>query len=403
MVDPDNIGTGQPVRLRHDFIQDPHPLYRDLRSKGPVHPVILGKGVRAWLVTGYDDARTLLNDHRLSKDNARARELFPPGTAGGNDSLLSANMLHTDPPDHTRLRALVAKAFTARAVARLQPRIEHVVGDLLDRLPTESTVDLVQSFALPLPISMICSLLGVPSADHDKFADWTRPFVTESGPDDIREAEAATTEYLTGLIAAKREAPNEDVLSALAQVSDRGDRLSADELLAMAFLLILAGFETTVSLISNGVLTLLRNPSQLALLRTNPDLIPRAVEEFLRIESPINTATNRFTVEPVRVGDTEIPPGEFVVIALLSANHDAHHFSDPDQLDITRHSNPHLAFGHGIHHCLGAPLARLEGKLAFQGLLSRFQSISLADDQEITYTNSILVRRINSLPIRVRR
>jgi cytochrome P450 len=402
MVDSVDGGTDGPLRLRHDFVQDPHTLYRALRPKGPVHRVVLGRGVRAWLVTGYDEARALLNDPRLSKDNARARELFPPGTAGGNDSTLSANMLHTDPPDHTRVRTLVAKAFTARAVARLRPRIEQTVSELLDELPTDSTVDLVQSFALPLPISVICSLLGVPSSDQDKFAGWTRPFVTESKPDDIREAEAATTEYLTSLIAGKRRTPGEDVLSALVLASDRGDRLSADELLSTTFLLILAGFETTVSLISNGVLALLRDPGQMTLLRSKPDLIPRAVEEFLRIESPVNTATNRFTVEPVRVGNTVIPPGEFVVIALLSANHDEHHFNDPEQLDITRDSNPHVAFGHGIHYCLGAPLARLEGVVAFRGLLSRFSSISLVDE-EITYSSSILVRRLNALSVRVRR
>lgn len=389
------------MRLNRAFVQDPHSLYRELRSKGPVHPVILREGVRAWLVTGYDESRALLNDPRLCKDNARARELFPPGTAGGNDSVLSANMLHTDPPHHTRLRALVAKAFTARAVARLRPRIEYVVDDLLEALPTGSTVDLVESFALPLPMSVICSLLGVPPSDQGRFEDWTRPFVTRSEPDDIREAESATTEYLTGLIAAKREEPGEDVLSALVLASDRGDGMSADELLSMAFLLILAGFETTVSLISNGLLALLRDPPQMALLRRDPALIPGAVEEFLRIESPVNTATNRFTVEPVLVGDTEIPAGEFVVIALLSANHDERHFSDPDRLDVTRDNNPHLAFGHGIHYCLGAPLARLEGEIAFRGLLSRFRSISLVDDEEITYSSSILVRRLSALPVRV--
>jgi cytochrome P450 len=394
--------TDGPVRLRRDFVQHPHVLYRTLRSKGPAHEVLLRGGVRAWLITRYEEARALLNDPRLSKDNARALELFPPGTAGGNASRLSANMLHTDAPDHSRLRTLVTKAFTARAIAHLRPQIEQLVDELLDKLPTGTTVDLIESFALPLPVSVICMLLGVPAADRDKFANWTKPFVAESQPDEMRQAEDATTEYLTGLIAAKRADPGEDVLSALVLASEDGDRLSTDELLAMTFLLILAGFETTVNLIGNGVHALVREPAQMDLLRGDPALQPRAVEEFLRFESPLNTATNRFTTTPVVVGDVEIPADEFVLIALLAANHDDTQFSDPDHLDVTREINPHLAFGHGIHYCLGAPLARLEGEIAFGRLLTRFSSITLAEDTELTYRSSILMRGLNTLPVRLR-
>jgi cytochrome P450 len=393
----------QPVRLRRDFVQDPHELYRRLRSAGPAHQVVMWGGVRAWLITRYDEARALLADPRLLKDHARALALFPPGTAGPHASPLGANMLHTDPPDHTRLRKLVTKAFTSRAVARLRPRIEATVDRLLDALPVGRTVDLIESFALPLPITVISALLGVPDSDHDLFTTWTAPFITSLDPEVLRQAEQGTTEYLTALVAAKRAEPGDDVLSALVLATEDGDRLSPAELLAMAFLLILAGFETTVNLIGNGVYALVREPAQLAALRADPTLLPGAVEEFLRFESPLNMATNRFTDTPVVVGDVAIPADEFVMIALLAANHDDRQFAAPDQLDVTRETNAHLAFGHGIHYCLGAPLARLEGEIAFGGLLARFGSITPAPDAEISYRSSTLMRGVTELPVRLQR
>jgi cytochrome P450 len=394
---------GEPVvRLGRAFVEDPHSLYTTLRAAGPVHRVLLRGDVPAWLVTGYEEARALLADPRLGKNNATALRLFPPGTAGGNDSPLSANMLHTDPPDHTRLRTLVAKAFTARAIARLRPHIERIVDELLDTLPTATPVDLIEAFALPLPIRVICLLLGIPDRDRDKFAAWTQPFVTQADPDDVQRAAAATAEYLTGLITDKRAQPGDDVVSRLVRAADDGDTLGPDELLAMLFLLILAGFETTVNLIGNGVLALIRTPAQQELLRIDPGLLPGAVEEFLRFDSPLNTTTNRFTLEPVTVGDVQIPAGEFVYIALLAANHDDTRFADPDRLDVTRTDNPHVAFGHGIHHCLGAPLARLEGEIAFGRLLGRFRSITLAvDPADLTHRRSILVRGVTTLPVRL--
>ncbi|HEX5407196.1 MAG TPA: cytochrome P450 [Pseudonocardiaceae bacterium] len=391
----------EPVRLRRDFVQNPHELYRRLRSAGPAHQVVMWGGVRAWLITRYEEARALLADPRLLKDHARALALFPPGLAGPHGSRLDAHMLNSDPPDHTRLRRLVTKAFTSRAVAGLRPRIEVTVDRLLDQLPVGRTVDLIESFALPLPITVISALLGVPDADRDRFAAWTKPFITTAEPAEIEQAEQDTSEYLTALVAAKRAEPGDDVLSALVLASEDGDRLSPTELLAMAFLLILAGFETTVNLIGNGVHALVRSPAQLAALRADPALLPAAVEEFLRFESPLNMATNRFTDAPVPVGDVTIPAGEFVMIALLAANHDETRFAAPDELDITREPNAHLAFGHGIHYCLGAPLARLEGEIAFGKLLSRFSSITLADDQ-LTYRSSTLMRGLQALPVRLR-
>ena len=231
----------QPERLGHDFIQDPHTLYERLRVEGPAHPIIMWGGLRAWLVTGYVEAKALLTDPRLGKDHFRALRLFPPGTAGPHASPLAANMLHADPPDHTRLRRLVNKAFAVRAVAHLRTRIELIADELLQNVDTTSSVDLMQSFALPLPIRVISSLLGVPKADRDKFADWTEPFIGNASPDKLQWAHNELAAYLGALIAAKRVEPTDDLLTELVRTSEDGDRLSEQELLAMAFLLIMAG------------------------------------------------------------------------------------------------------------------------------------------------------------------
>jgi cytochrome P450 len=394
--------TSEPIRLNRAFFQDPHTIYRELRTEGPVRQATPRRGLRVWLVTRYAEAKALLADPRLSKDGDRALDLFPEGTGGAHASSLSAHMLNSDPPDHTRLRKLVNRAFTARTVARLRPRIEQITDRLLDDLAAAGTVDLVESFAFPLPITVICELLGVPGSDSDKFREWTRPFVMAASAEELRAAHEAVETYLVELVAAKRKAPGEDLLSALVQVSDEGDRLSPAEIVSMAFLLLVAGHETTVNLIANGVLALLLNPEQLAALRADPSLLSNAVEEFLRYEGPINIATLRFTTEPIHVGDVEIPAGEFVMISLLSANRDDDRFSEPDRLDITRSAGGHLAFGHGIHYCLGAPLARLEAEIALGRLLSRFPKLELdIEPGALKWRVSTLVRGADVLPIRV--
>jgi cytochrome P450 len=390
------------VALRNEFVQQPHDLYRTLRSRGPIHRAIIRGKQPVWLVTDFELARELLLDPRLSKDNARAMQLFREGAAGSNASALGANLLHIDPPDHTRLRGLVSKAFTARAIARLRPSIEARVDELLDELPIDEPVDLIREYALPLPASVISMMLGMPTEDGPRLAEWTTYFVSNATPDQLASAEHAVIDYLTTLIAAKRAKPGEDILSALIQARDADDKLDQRELLTTVFLLILAGFETTVNLIGNGVHALLREPEQLRLLRARPDLLPNAVEELLRLESPLNTATDRFTVEPITIGDVEIPAGEFVKIALLGANHSEIQFPDPDRLDIERtNAGTHLAFSHGIHYCLGAPLARLEGEIAFGRLLARFPSITLASDAELIYRPSILVHGLMELPVQL--
>ncbi|GII59775.1 cytochrome P450 [Planotetraspora thailandica] len=393
----------EPIKLNRAFYQDPHGVYAALRAEGPVRTAMLYRGLQVWLVSRYAEAKALLADPRLSKDGARALELFPEGTAGALASSLSAHMLTSDPPDHTRLRTLVNKAFTARTVARLRPRIEQITDALLDDMADAGSVDLMESYAFPLPIAVICELLGVPGSDRDKFRAWSSPFVAAASEAEMRVAHEELTAYLTALVDRKRTAPGDDLLSELVQVSDEGDRLSQDEVVSMAFLLLVAGHETTVNLISNGVLALLDDPGQMAALRADPSLLPNAVEEFLRFDGPINIATVRFTTEPVLVGDVEIPADQFVMISLLSANRDADRFPAPDRLDITRPGGGHLAFGHGIHYCLGAPLARLEAEIALGRLLDRFPALELgAERAGLEWRISTLIRGLHTLPVRVR-
>lgn len=390
-------------RLGRAFIQHPHDLYRRLRAEGPIHQVVMWGGTRAWLVTRYVEARSALNDPRLSKKWPQIVELMPWGSAGPHNSVLNRHMLHHDPPDHTRLRKLVTRAFTGRNVQKMRPDIIRISDALLDHIAAVALagdkVDLVQSYAMPLPLEVISQLLGVPPRDRDNFRTDIEPLLTSTDLAELRVAADGLAELLAALITHKRKLPADDLLSALVQASDVDDRLSPDELLATAFLLIFAGYETTVNLIGNGILALLLNPSQLSALRADPALMPGAVEEFLRFESPVNIATARVTTAMVRIGDVEIPPGQLVLVALLAANHDMSQYHDADRLDITRTHNSHLAFGYGIHHCLGAPLARLEGEVAINRLLHRFKRITLESNTIPQYRNSTLMRGLTALPV----
>ncbi|ANI40902.1 cytochrome P450 family protein [Mycolicibacterium vaccae] len=388
------------LTLGESFIQNPHATYARLRRQGPVHRVRLLNGAEAWLVTSYAEARSLLNDPRLKKNNVTASGLFPPGSTTIG-SVLGDNMLFRDPPDHTRLRRFVSAAFTARSVRRLRPTIAGIADELLDAMAERSPgrVDLMQSLALPLPIRVIGELLGVPA--DTRFSSLVMPVFSTSSPEEMARAQTELTELLQTIIAAKREQQSDDVLGHLVHLRDHGDQLSEQELLGTAFLLITAGYETTVNLIANAVLALLRHPAQLAALREDRSLLPAAVEETLRYESPLNTATVRYTSAPVTVGGTQIPAGELVMIALLGANHDERQFRNADLFDIFRTDNRNLAFGHGIHHCIGAPLARMEAQIALDRLLSRFNHIELVQDEPLTYRPSTLMRGLVHLPVRV--
>lgn len=387
------------LRLSKEFVDDPHTVYTQLREGGPAHHVTMWNGLRAWMITGYDEARALLSDPRLAKDGVAAAALYPTGTATTIGSVLGNNMLFKDPPDHTRLRRFVTAAFTAHAVQRLRPAIRQITDELLDAIEPGLPADLMQSLAQPLPIRVIGELLGVPTAERERFRSLVVPIFTSTDASEIRPAQRGLTALLTDVIAAKRAHPGDDVLSDLIRHRDDGDQLSEEELLGTAFLLIIAGFDTTVNLIGNGTLELLRHPDQLAALRADRALLPGAIEEILRFESPLNTATVRFTAAPVTVRDIEIPAGELVLIALLSANRDEQRFPDADRFDITRNDTRHIAFGRGIHHCVGAPLARMEAEIAFDRLLSRFGDIHLASDEPLSYRPSTLMRGLRALPV----
>jgi cytochrome P450 len=391
----------QPEPLDEDsYYQDPLEFFARLRESRPVAPVRMPAYGRAWIVTRYADVRTVLTDPRLAKDvhrwpgGGRSR----PSEATG----VYAHMLHADPPDHTRLRRLVQKAFTPRRAA-LRPRAEEIAAGLLDEMAPAggSVIDLLDTYARPLPIAVLCELLGIPAADRA----WIE--VTVAAYDDHAEHQRVERElaaYFTELIAARRAEPGDDLVSALALARDNAgaaDGLTGNELLATVFLLVMAGFDTTVNLIASGTLALLTHPGEKTRLRQDPSLLPAAVEELLRFTSPVNHANDRFTTEDMPVGDVVIPAGEWVLPAISSANRDPAQFPDPDRLDLGRDTSGHVAFGHGVHHCLGAPLARMEAEVALGALLARFPRMSLAvPPEELRWRPVSLMNGLESLPVR---
>ncbi|MEU9374459.1 cytochrome P450 [Streptomyces sp. NPDC048255] len=382
-----------------DFDADPYPLYAALRTAGPVHQLSFG-GDRSWLVVGHDEARQALNHPALAK-NWLGSELFALPAAAAH-----TNMLEADPPHHTRLRRLVSREFTARRVEALRPRVQQVTDELLDAMAArpDRRGDLIRDFAVPLPMTVICELLGVPDLDSARFRYWSGEIVAPlgtAGPDS--RVIGQLTAYLVELVEAKAADPGEDLLSALIRTRDEdGDQLSPDELIGMAFLLLIAGHETTVNLIGNGVRALLEHPEQLAALRADPEgLIDGAVEEMLRYDGPVQHATYRFALADLELGGVTVPAGSSVLVALAAADRDPARFAEPDVFDIRRTGPGHLAFGHGIHFCLGAPLARMEGRIAVRALLERFPE--LAEDPEggpRDWLPGTLVRGVTRLPLR---
>ncbi|MFC9127353.1 cytochrome P450 [Streptomyces sp. NPDC057099] len=382
----------------HGLLEDPHGVYRRLRESAPVHRTAGPDGSPAWLVTRYEDVRAALADPRLSLDKANAREgsyrglSLPPA--------LDANLLNMDPPDHTRIRRLVARAFTTRRVEHLRAPIRRTADRLLDALGPHGTADLIAAYAAPLPITVICALLGVPDDHRRDFRAWTDALVAPdpARPAAAKEAVVAMLGFFTDLIAAKRAEPADDLLSDLIAVRDEGDRLTEDELMSLAFLILFAGYENTVQLIGNAVLGLLEHPEQLAALRTDPARIPAAVEEFARHEGPVLLAIRRFPTEDMTIGGVTVPAGETVLLSLAAANRDPARFPDPDRLDLGRDTSGHLALGHGIHHCLGAPLARAETEIALAALLERFPDLALATDAP-RWRPSLRARGLVALPV----
>ena len=387
--------------LSKQTAQDPYPVYAALRDRDPVHRSAL---MNAWMFTRHADIDTILRDHRRFSNDPRKGSLSSRQRAG-----LPADeeftMLFLDPPDHKRLRALVNKAFTPKAVNALEPHIRSLLGTLLDEIDDPAGFDLMQAVAQPLPVIVIAEMLGVPPEDRAQFKIWSDQRARTLEPSiDAREralADAANkslNDYFRPIIEERRADPKDDIVSALAQAEEEGDRLTELEMLNMLRLLLIAGNETTTNLIGNGVLALLRNPDQMQRLRDDPSLIPSAVDELLRFDSPVQTDFRR-ALEDCEVNGFPLKKRDNIVLLLGAANRDPDVFDDPDRLDVGRGDRSHLSFGRGIHHCIGAPLARLEGRVVLEMLLERFSQISLGGEQP-RFRNSIVLRGLESLPVR---
>ncbi|HEX4211947.1 MAG TPA: cytochrome P450 [Candidatus Dormibacteraeota bacterium] len=402
------------------FAWNAYEHYARLREEAPVQRLIQPGGTEVWLITRYDDARSALADPRLTKDFAANHEALIRGHFRRPEDRVeeqAPDMLFSDPPVHDRLRRLVSKAFTPRRVEHLRPRVQEIADQLLDGLAGTEETDLIGSFAFPLPVTVICELLGVPAGDRDRFRSWTNDLMStrrdEEGLRRMEEADRAMNRYFADLVRettplVDAELPEErqpSLIHALIAASEDRDRLSEGELLQMLQLLLLAGHETTVNLIGNGTLALLRNPDQLRLLQDRPELLPGAIEELLRFDGPVERATLRFTREDVQVGDITIPAHSVVAIIIAAADHDPSHVVEPDRLDISRPPAQHLAFGHGIHFCLGAPLARLEGQVAIGSMLARFPDLRLARPvSDLRFRAAgILIRGLDQLPVHLGR
>src|SRR5262245_51636913 len=383
-----------------EFVADPYPTYHRLRAADPVHHSRLG----FWVLTRYEDVARVLRDARFVKEPIGAVVAARMGLPTPATPL---SMLDRDPPNHTRLRGLVSKAFTPRGLEVLRPHVQQIVDGLLERAADAHAMDLIEDFAYPLPVIVICELLGVPVADHERFRRWGLDIARGLDgillpPDsEVHERSAASRraliDYFRELIAERRTSPRADLLSGLIAAEEVGDRLSEQELLATCVLLLVAGHETTVNLLGNGTLALLRHPDQLRRLRDDPGLIAGAVEELLRYDGPVQR-TARITSEAVTIGGRTIPAGEMVLPFMGAADRDPAQFPDPDRLDIARADNRHMAFGWGIHFCLGAPLARVEGQIAINTLVRRLPKLALATDTP-QYRQSLTLRGLAALPV----
>ncbi|HEU4328167.1 MAG TPA: cytochrome P450 [Roseiflexaceae bacterium] len=389
------------------FKANPYPFYARLRAEAPVCSVSLPTRNKVYLIARYDDALLAVKDPRLLKD---AREALTPEQfrrlplARRLIQPMMKQMLDQDPPNHTRLRALVHKAFTPRRIDQLAERIQLLADALLDAAAPHGRIDLIAQYALPIPATVIAEMLGVPLADRAVFQRWSTAIVSMNGSRwamvQALSSVVSFRRYVRRLMAQRRVDPQDDLLTALLQAEEAGDQLSEAELVAMVMLLLVAGFETTVNLIGNGVFSLLRHPEQRERLQAEPALIKTAVEELLRYEGPLETTTERFAGEDMELGGALIPQGSPVRVVLASANRDETQFDQPDRLDITRTPNRHLAFGQGIHYCLGAPLARLEGQIAINTLLRRMPDLRLAVPPEaVSWRSGLLMRGLETLPL----
>ena len=384
-----------------EILTDPA-VVAELHERGPVHRAVMLDGTPVWAVIGYDEAIEALSDPRLSVAVMAAAGVIDGGklTLEQRNGLLRG-LTSTDPPDHTRLRRLVSTAFAARQVESMRPWISSLTDTLIDAFAPDGRVELMAQLALPLPILVISELLGIPEADRPRFREWSRVLISGMGtPDFPLDAALEFLDFLRVLCADKREHPDDGLISALIRARDHGQALSEDELTSMVFLMVIAGHDTTVGLIGNGVYLLMKDPEQLAALRADPSRLPAAIEEFLRMESPVPIGTFRAALDSFEIAGTPIAAGDLVAISLQSANLSPTQFTDPERLNPDRAQGRQLAFGHGIHYCLGAPLARLEAEVAISALLHRFPALRLEDPAaELAWHRSIFVHRLDVLPL----
>ena len=401
--------TIQPVNIAsREFKANPFPFYARLRAEAPVFRVTLPDKTQGWLITRYDDVQAVLKDDKrfiknfqnaMSKEQLAKMPWVPPMFR-----FFLHNLLGVDGADHMRLRGLVHKAFTPQMVEQIRQRAQAITNELLDKAESKGRFDLISEFALPLPLTVISELLGVTPKDRDKFGKWSRTMMELSaqsagillGIPNIM----AMSRFIRRLAKERRANPGDDLLSALVQAEDAGQKLSEAELLSMVLVLLLAGHETTVNLIGSGTLALLENPDQFVLLRQQPELVKSAVEEIVRYVSPVEQATERYATEDVVMHDVTIRKGELVLAVIASADRDEKYFDNPDQFDIRRENNKHLAFGLGVHYCVGAPLARLEGQIAITTLVQRLPNLRLATKPEaLRWRPGLTTRGLQALPV----
>ena len=389
------------------FKANPFPFYARLRAEAPVFPVTVRGGQRAWLVTHYDDVLAVLkNDQHFVKDPKNAmtfEQLKKAPKIPPMFRALERNMLSLDAGDHDRLKALVHKAFTPRMIEQMRDQTQAVTDAALDNFQRKGSMDLIADFALPVPLTIIGRILGVPESDNHRFNSWTRAFIEIGGggnPLFLIPSMLAFMGYLKKLIRERRIRPRDDLISGLVKAQEGNDQLTDDEVLAMIFLLLSAGHETTVNLIGSGALALLEHPDQIIKLRDQPELIKPAVEELVRYVVPAEMTTQRYATKDVTIAGITIPRGEMVLGVLASANRDPKHFENPDVVNIARENNKHLSFGQGMHYCLGAPLSRLEAQIALSTLFRRVPNlrVSIAPEQ-IRWRSGFIVRGLESLPV----
>ncbi|WP_129703603.1 cytochrome P450 family protein [Priestia megaterium] len=382
------------------FHQNPYDYYKKIRPHQPFAKVkMLNDGNNTWMALTYKAAEAVLKDKRFIKD---MRTAFPDEMTDENLPPIARSMLFVDPPDHHRLRSLVQSGFTPKRIEKLRGRIEEIASEQAKLMRSKGTVDFIKAYAFPIPIRVICELLGIPSEDQLDFQRWSNALVDINDDSQYDEANMEFVAYLEKLIEQKRVSPEEDLMSYLIQAEEGGDRLTVSELYGVVMLLIVAGHETTVNLISNGLLALLTHPEQLALLKADPSLVAQAIEELLRFNGPVEFSTDRWAKESFTFMGQQVEQGDHVIVSLASADHDPEVFAKPGTLDITREKSPHLAFGKGLHYCLGAPLARLEGEIAIRILLEEYPNLTLAAElSELEWRQSLIIRGLKQLPVKL--